>query len=131
MHHDACRNRVPPALVESQLLDTIEKQRTLVSGAAAAGAKVHTLPARPQDIADDGEFHYAVLGPRAASEAGKPSAEARRFIDQTTTPDRPRVYRNAIHAFRVVVGDEAATLSGLEPDLIRQGHLPGSGRPTK
>ena len=96
MHHDACRNRVPPALVESQLVDAIEKQRTLISGAAAAGAKVHTLPARPQDIADDGEFHYAVLGPRAASEAGKPSAEARRFIDQTTTPDRPRVYRNAI-----------------------------------
>ena len=96
MHHDACRNRVPPALVESQLVDAIEKQRTLTSGAAAAGAKAHTLPARPRDIADDGEFHYAVLGPRAASEAGKPSAEARRFIEQTTTPERERVHRNAV-----------------------------------
>ena len=96
MHHDACRNRVPPALVESQIVDAIEKQRTLISGAAAAGAKVHTLPARPRDVADDGEFHYAVLGPRATSEAGRPSAEARRFIEQTTAPDRERVYRNAI-----------------------------------
>ena len=27
---------------------------------------------------------------------GKPSAEARTFIEQTTAPDRPRVYRNAV-----------------------------------
>ena len=96
MHDDACRNRVPPALIESQLIDAIERQRTLTSGASAAGARVHSLPARPRDIADDGAFHYAVLGPRAASEPGKPSAEARTFIEQTTTPDRPRVYRNAV-----------------------------------
>ena len=96
MHDDACRNRVPPALIESQLVDAIERQRMLTSGASAAGARVHNLPARPRDIADDGAFHYAVLGPRAASEPGKPSAEARTFIEQTTTPDRPRVYRNAV-----------------------------------
>ena len=96
MHDDACRNRVPPALIESQLIDAIERQRTLTSGASAAGARVHNLPARPRDIADDGAFHYAVLGPRAASDAGKPSAEARTFIEQTTAPDRPRVYRNAV-----------------------------------
>ena len=96
MHHAACRNRVPPELVESRLIDAVEKQRTLTTGAAAAGAKVHILPARPRDIADDGEFHYAVLGPRAASDTGRPSAEARRFIDHPTTPDRGRVYRNAI-----------------------------------
>ena len=46
--------------------------------------------------ADDGALHYAVLGPRAASDPGKPSAEARKFIEQTTTPDGPRVYRNAV-----------------------------------
>ena len=57
---------------------------------------MHTLPARPRDVADDGELHYAVLGPHAASEAGRPSAEARRFIEQTTAADRDRVYRNAI-----------------------------------
>ena len=96
MHHDACSTRVPPALVESQLIDAIEKRKTLTAGAAAAGAKVHNLPERPRDIADDGEFHYGILGPKAASESGKPSAEARRFIDETTAADRPRVYRNAV-----------------------------------
>ena len=57
---------------------------------------MHNLPDRPRDISDDGDFHYAVLGPTAASESGKPSAEARRFINETTTSDRPRVNRNAI-----------------------------------
>ena len=36
------------------------------------------------------------LGPKVASESGKPSAEAKRFINETTSTDRPRVYRNAI-----------------------------------
>ena len=79
MHDDACANRVQPALVESQLIDAIEKQRSLTAGASAAGARVHNLPDRPRDIEDDGEFHYAVLGPKAASESGKPSPEAKRF----------------------------------------------------
>ena len=96
MHHDACSTRVSPALVESQLIDAIEKRKTLTEGAAAAGAKVHNLPERPRDVADDGYFHYGVLGPKAVSESGKPSAEARRFIEETTAADRPRVYRNAV-----------------------------------
>ena len=96
MHDDACANRVQPALVESQLIDHIEKQRSLTSGAAAAGARVHNLPDRPRDIEDDGQFHYAVLGPKAASESGRPSSEAKRFIDETTAQDRPRVNRNAV-----------------------------------
>ena len=96
MHDDACANRVQPALVESQLIDHIEKQRSLTSGASAAGARVHNLPDRPRDIEDDGQFHYAVLGPKAASESGKPSSEAKRFIDETTAPDRPRVNRNTV-----------------------------------
>ena len=80
----------------SNLAEAASELATFASVDTDAGAKVHTLPARPRDVADDGEFHYAVLGPRAASDAGKPSAEARRFIEQTTTPDRPRVHRNAI-----------------------------------
>ena len=96
MHHDACNTRVPSPLVESQVIDAIEKLKELTTGASAAGARVHTLPERPSDIADDGEFRYAVLGPKAASESGKPSAEAKRFINETTAADRPRVYRNAI-----------------------------------
>ena len=96
MHHDACSNRVPPSLVESQIIDAIDKERALTSGASAAGAKVHNLPERPSDIGDDGDFHYAVLGPQAASESGKPSTLSRRFLDETTSRDRPRVYRNAV-----------------------------------
>ena len=96
MHHDACNTRVPAALVESQMISAIQKLKPLTAGASAAGARVHNLPERPRDIADDGEFHYAVLGPAAASESGKPSALARRFIDETTAADRPRVHRNAI-----------------------------------
>ena len=96
MHHDACTARVSSPLVESQIIDAIGNLKALTSGASAAGAKVHNLPERPRDIADDGEFHYAVLGPQAASESGKPSAEAKRFINETTAPDRPRVHRNAI-----------------------------------
>ena len=96
MHDDACANRVQPALVESQLSDHIEKQRSLTSGASAAGARVHNLPERPRDIEDDGQFHYAVLGSKAASESGKPSSEVKRFIDETTAPDRPRVNRNTV-----------------------------------
>ena len=37
-----------------------------------------------------------MLGPSAASESGKPSAEAQRFIDHTTGADKPRVNRNAL-----------------------------------
>ena len=96
MHHDACTNRVTPAHVDSQVLDSIRKLKALTSDASAAGARVHNLPERPRDIADDGEFHYAVLSPKAASESGKPSAEAKRFIEQTTGADRPRVYHNAV-----------------------------------
>ena len=36
------------------------------------------------------------LSPKAASAAGQPSAEARRYLDETTGPDRPRVCRNAL-----------------------------------
>ncbi|MDI6858017.1 MAG: DUF499 domain-containing protein [Dehalococcoidia bacterium] len=95
MHSDACA-RVPADVIEVSIRDLIAKERRLTAGASAAGARVHNVPERPRDVEDDGEFHYVVLGPRAASESGKPSSEARRFIDETTGPDRPRVYRNAI-----------------------------------
>ena len=96
MHHDACTNRVTAELVEQKLLAEVRRTRSLIQGASAAGARVHTLPERPRDIADDGDFHFAVLGPGATSDSGRPSAEARRFIDETTGPDRPRTRRNAI-----------------------------------
>ena len=96
MHDDACLNRISDARVEEALIEYIRKNRQLTNGASAAGARVHTLPEHPRDIADDGEFHYAVLGPSAASESGKPNALSRRFVNETTGQDRPRVNRNAI-----------------------------------
>ena len=111
MHADAVDNRVPGDLVETKMLDEIQKAKQLTAGASAAGAKVHTLPSRPSDIEDDGEFHFAILGPKAASESGKPSAEAKRYLDETTASDRPRVFRNAV---------VLATSSRDGLDLIRQ-----------
>jgi len=95
MHHDAC-TRVQPALVEAKLLDEIQRTKSLTSGAQAAGAKLHVLPDRPRDVDDDGELRFVVLGPKAACEVGKPSAEARRFLEETTGADRPRVNKNAL-----------------------------------
>jgi len=96
MHHDACQYRVSPELISAKLLDEIQKLKSLTAGASAAGARVHNLPAKPSDIEDDGEFHYGVLGPKSACDPGQPSADARRFLEETTGPDRPRVYRNAV-----------------------------------
>src|SRR3977135_140613 len=88
----ACR----PELVHERLPEEIGKLRSLTTGTSAAGARVHNLPERPRDIEDDGEFHYAVLGPRTASDFSRPSAEVKRFLEETTAPDRPRVCRNAV-----------------------------------
>ncbi len=95
MHFDACQ-RVSAEVIDARLIDEISKLKSLTAGASAAGAVVHNLPKRPNDIEDDGEFHFAVLNPRAASDSGKPSMEAKRFIDETTGPDKPRNYRNAV-----------------------------------
>lgn len=96
MHDDACKNRVSDDLVEAKLLEEIRKLKNLISDAAAAGAKVHKLPRFPKEVEDDGEFHYAVLNPQAASTSGNPSAYAAKFINETN-PGTPRAKnRNAI-----------------------------------
>jgi hypothetical protein len=97
MHYAACET-VPADVIDVKLKDEIGRLKSLTIGASAAGAKVHNLPERPRDIEDDGEFHYVVLGPRAASESGKPNPEAKRFIDETSGPDKPRVFRNSVVA---------------------------------
>lgn len=70
--------------------------KKLTEGASGLGVRTHTLPDKPSDIEDDGKFHFAVLGPESASESGKPSSSAKRFIDETTSAAKPRVYRNAV-----------------------------------
>jgi len=94
--HAVASKSITEGVVKARLLDEIGRAKALTMGASAAGVKVHTLPTRPRDVEDDGVFHYAVLGPAAASESGKPSAEARQFLDETTGPEKPRVYRNAV-----------------------------------
>ena len=94
--HAVATGRISDDVVRARLLDEIGKVRSLTAGASAAGARVHTLPARPRDIEDDGQFRFAVLGPSAASDSGKPSPEAKRYLDETTGPEKPRVYRNAV-----------------------------------
>ncbi len=83
-------------VVKARMIEEIQKAKTLTSGASALGVRVHTLPTKPKDIEDDGLFHYAVLPPSAASDSGKPSAEAKRFLDETTGSEKPRVFRNAV-----------------------------------
>ena len=137
MHHDA-RTRVSADLIEAKLAKTIETLKSLTAGTSGEGykVKVHNLPDKPNDITDDGDFHYAVLGPKAASTSGNPSAEARRFLDETTGPDRPRVNRNAVvlavpsregldvarTRIRDYLGWEEvqSQLKGQDVDLIRQ-----------
>jgi len=139
MHHDACRFRVSEEMVETRLIDEIGKLNSLTTGAAGQGVKVHKLPEWPRQVEDDSEFHFVVLGPKAACTAGNPSAEAKRFIEETTAPDRPRVYRNAIViAVPSIEGLEAARnailkylgweevraqLSNQQVDPVRSAHL--------
>ncbi len=96
MHDEACRQRVSAEAVEARLEEAIRKARPLTEGASAAGVSVHLLPASPRDVGDDGSFRYVVPGPGAASESGKPSALAKRFLDEAGGPHRPRVHRNAV-----------------------------------
>ena len=96
MHHDACRSRVPEEVIETRLLDEIGRLKNLTAGASGPGVRVHNLPEWPKQVEDNGEFHFVILGPKAASTAGKPSSEAQQFINITTAADRPRVYRNAV-----------------------------------
>lgn len=95
MHAVAAKN-ISDDIVRARLMDDIGKAKALTANASAIGVRVHTLPARPKDVEDDGVFHYVVLGPTAASDSGKPSSEAKRFLDETTGADRPRVYRNSV-----------------------------------
>ncbi len=95
MHHDAC-TRVSRDFVEDKLAKEIGSCKSLTANASASGARVHVLPTSSRDIEDDGEFHYAILGPKFASSSGRPSPEAGRFLVEYTGSDRPRVYRNAV-----------------------------------
>jgi hypothetical protein len=67
MHAVAAKN-IPDDTVRARLLDDITKVKTLAANASALGVRVHAIPGKPKDIEDDGAFHYAILGPNAASD---------------------------------------------------------------
>jgi len=94
--HAVATKSIPDDVVRARLIDEIPRVKKLTAGASAAGVQVHMLPLKPSDVKDDGNFRYAVLGLNAACSSGKPSTEARRFLDENTGPDNPRVYRNAV-----------------------------------
>lgn len=94
VHHTAC-DRITDRDIKNRLLKEIENCSSLSSD-LPEGVKFHMLPDVPRDIEDDGEFHYAVLGPDAVSRPGTPSSSARRFLEQKTGSDSPRVNRNAV-----------------------------------
>ena len=96
MHDEACQQRVSQEQVDERLREEVRGARSLTDGAKAAGATVHLLPGSPREVGDDGGFRYVILGAGAASESGKPSPAARRILDETTGPGRPRVHRNAV-----------------------------------
>jgi hypothetical protein len=96
MHAVAVSRDVSDDVVRARLLDEIGRTKTLSAGANAFGVRVHLLPTKPRDIEDDGLFHYGIPGPSGASDSGKPSPEAKRYLDETTGPEKPRVYRNAV-----------------------------------
>jgi hypothetical protein len=111
MHHDAT-SRISAEVIEERLRDEIRGCKSLTSGAGATGAHAHMLPERPRDLEDDGEFHYAILGPKAASNANRHHPEAGRYLDEKTGPDSPRVYRNAVVlAVPSIDGVEAARIA--------------------
>lgn len=92
----AAAENISDEIVRAKLIEEIGRTKSLTSGASGLGVRVHTLPTKPRDIEDDGLFHYAVLAPSAASDSGKPSPEARKFLDETTGSEKPRVFRNAV-----------------------------------
>lgn len=130
MHADE-RSRVSDEAVDARLEQEIRGLRSLTANASASGARVHNLPTRPADVEDDGEFRYVVLGPTSASESGKPSPEVRRFVEETTSLERPRKERNAIvlavpsrdgiAAAREAVRDHVAWL-GVRDTLLKEKH---------
>ena len=61
---------------------------------ASLGLVVHKVPDHPRKIEDDPRLHLATLGPKAASEPGRVSPYAHRFLTTHTSDDKPRVYRN-------------------------------------
>ncbi|MDR3358285.1 MAG: DUF499 domain-containing protein [Desulfovibrio sp.] len=94
--HAQARLEINDDIVRGRLINELSKSKSLTMGARESGLEVHILPESPRDVADDGKFHYAILGPECASGPGRIAPAAVRFLMEGTGANRPRVYRNAL-----------------------------------
>jgi hypothetical protein len=94
--HSEAKREIGDDDVRARLLSEIAKNKALTLGARESGLALHVLPESPRDVADDGNFHYVVLGPDCASEPGNIAKQAARYLEEGSSPGRPRVYKNAL-----------------------------------
>ncbi|MDR0827625.1 MAG: DUF499 domain-containing protein [Desulfovibrio sp.] len=94
--HAKAKLEIGDDVVRGRLINEISKAKSLAMGARESGLDLHIMPDSPRDVADDGKFHYAILGPECASEPRKIADEAVRYLQEGASQNRPRVYRNAL-----------------------------------
>ncbi|MDR2573955.1 MAG: DUF499 domain-containing protein, partial [Desulfovibrio sp.] len=94
--HAQAKTEISDETVRARLIGEIGKSKSLIMGAKESGLDLHIMPDSPRDVADDGKFHYAILGPECASEIRKIAPEAIKFLQEGASQNRPRVYRNAL-----------------------------------
>ncbi|MFZ1640475.1 MAG: DUF499 domain-containing protein [Candidatus Contendobacter sp.] len=94
--HDQAEKDIVADVVKDRLEKEIGKLKPWFQVPPGLGVRTHLQPKQPSDIEDDGAFHFAILGPDAASEAGHPSPDAVRFLTEKTGPNTPRAYPNAV-----------------------------------
>jgi hypothetical protein len=126
--HDQAEKDIAEDVVAARLGEEIGKLKTWFQVPPGLGVRLHILPRQPSDIEDDGAFHFAILGPDAASDARAPSKAALAFLTEKTGTDTPRAYPNAVllvvpsrdglHAVRARLRD-ALAWEKVEADLNR------------
>ncbi len=94
--HAQAKIEISDEVVRARLDELIRKSKSLTIGAKESGLDLHTMPESPRDVADDGKFHYVILGPECASESRSIAAEAVKYLQEGASQNRPRVYRNAL-----------------------------------
>lgn len=94
--HDQAEKDIAEDVVAARLGEEIGKLKAWFQVPPGLGVRLHILPRQPGDIEDDGVFHFAILGPDAASDARAPSKAALAFLTEKTGPHTPRAYPNAV-----------------------------------
>lgn len=88
------RDAITDEAVDEELAKKLRLDNSFKNG--CEGVQAHILPDSPASVADDGKFHFVVLGPQCASAPGKPAKEALRFLEEGASANSPRIYKNAL-----------------------------------